>query len=85
MAFISTIVIGFIVGLLARFLMPGRDAHGFIVTTLLGIVGAFIASYAGQMMGFYLVGQPAGFVASVIGALVVLAIYRMVAGRPALR
>lgn len=85
MGILLTIIVGFIVGLVARFFMPGRDAHGFIVTTLLGVAGAFVASYAGQIMGFYLIGEPAGFVASVLGAMFLLIIYRVVAGRPAHR
>lgn len=82
MGFIITIVIGFVVGLFARFLMPGRDPMGFIVTSLIGIAGAFLATYIGQALGLYLFGQPAGFLASVLGAMILLAIYRVVAGRP---
>lgn len=81
MGIIITIVIGFIVGLFARFLMPGRDPLGFIVTSLIGIAGAFLATYIGQAMGFYMFGQPAGFIASVLGAMLLLLIYRLVAGR----
>ncbi|MEO8559732.1 MAG: GlsB/YeaQ/YmgE family stress response membrane protein [Rhodospirillales bacterium] len=72
------IIIGFVVGLIARFLMPGRDARGFIVTTLLGIGGAVLASFVGQKMGWYAEGQPAGFIAAVLGAIVLLLILRMV-------
>jgi uncharacterized membrane protein YeaQ/YmgE (transglycosylase-associated protein family) len=81
MSIIWAIIIGFIVGLVAKFLMPGRDPGGFIVTTLLGIVGALVATFLGQAMGLYAAGQSAGFIASVIGAIVVLAIYHMVRGR----
>ena len=81
MSIIWAIVIGFIVGLIAKALMPGRDPGGFIVTALLGIVGAVVASFLGQAMGWYANGQSAGFIASVIGAIVVLAIYNMVRGR----
>ncbi len=81
MSIIWAIVIGFIVGLIAKMLMPGRDPGGFIVTTLLGIVGAVMATFLGQAMGLYAAGQSAGFIASVIGAIVVLAIYNMVRGR----
>jgi len=81
MSIIWAIVIGFIVGLIAKALMPGRDPGGFIVTVLLGIVGAVVASFIGQAMGLYASGQSAGFIASVIGAIIVLAIYRMVIGR----
>lgn len=75
MGIISTIVIGFIVGLLARFLKPGDDKLGFILTTGLGIAGSLLATYGGQAVGFYQAGQGAGFIASVIGAIIVLAIY----------
>lgn len=81
MGLIWSIVIGFVVGLIARFLMPGRDSAGFIVTTLLGILGAFIASFLGQAMGLYSPAEPAGFIASVIGAMIVLFIYRLAVGR----
>jgi uncharacterized membrane protein YeaQ/YmgE (transglycosylase-associated protein family) len=81
MSIIWAIVIGFIVGLIAKALMPGRDPGGFIVTVLLGIVGAVVATFLGQAMGLYAEGQSAGWIASVIGAIVVLAIYRMVVGR----
>ncbi|WP_295522732.1 GlsB/YeaQ/YmgE family stress response membrane protein [uncultured Pseudacidovorax sp.] len=81
MGIIGTILIGFIVGLVARAIKPGDDSAGFIVTTLIGIVGSFIATYLGQAMGWYTVGQPAGFIASVIGAIVLLFVWGMVAGR----
>ena len=81
MSIIWAIVIGFIVGLIAKALMPGRDPGGFIVTVLLGIVGAVVATFLGQAMGLYAAGQSAGWIASVIGAIIVLAIYRMVVGR----
>jgi uncharacterized membrane protein YeaQ/YmgE (transglycosylase-associated protein family) len=81
MSIIWAIIIGFIVGLVAKFLMPGRDPGGFIVTTLLGIVGALLATFLGQAMGLYAAGQAAGFIGSVIGAIIVLAIYHMVRGR----
>jgi uncharacterized membrane protein YeaQ/YmgE (transglycosylase-associated protein family) len=81
MSIIWAIVIGFIVGLVAKLLMPGRDPGGFIVTALLGIVGAVVATFLGQAMGFYAAGEQAGFLASVIGAIIVLFIYGMVVGR----
>jgi len=83
MSIIGTLVIGFLVGLIAKLLMPGRDPGGFIVTILLGIVGAFVATYLGQTLGWYRPGEAAGFIGSVIGALIVLAIYRLIAGRRA--
>jgi uncharacterized membrane protein YeaQ/YmgE (transglycosylase-associated protein family) len=83
MSIIVTLVIGFLVGLVAKFLMPGRDPGGFIVTILLGIVGAFVATYIGHALGWYREGEAAGFIGSVIGALIVLFIYRVVVGRRA--
>ena len=81
MAILWTIIIGLIVGALAKFLMPGRDPGGFIVTTLLGIVGALVGSWLGQALGLYTAGQPAGWIMSVVGAILVLVIYRAVIGR----
>lgn len=81
MAIISTIVIGFLVGLVARFIKPGNDGMGFIVTTLVGIAGAFVGSYLGQAMGIYHVGEPAGFIGAVIGAILVLVLLKLVFGR----
>ncbi len=81
MTIIWAIVIGFIVGIVAKFLMPGRDPGGFIITALLGIVGAVVATFLGQAMGFYGPNENAGFIASVIGAIVVLLLYNMVRGR----
>ena len=81
MGIIWSIIIGFIAGLVAKFLMPGRDPGGFIITTLLGIVGAVVATYLGQAVGWYRPGEGAGFIGAVVGAVIVLAIYRMVVGR----
>ena len=81
MSIIWAIIIGFLVGIVAKFLMPGRDPGGFIVTTLLGIVGALLATFLGQAMGIYAAGQSAGFIGAVIGAIIVLAVYHMVRGR----
>jgi uncharacterized membrane protein YeaQ/YmgE (transglycosylase-associated protein family) len=81
MSLIAAIVIGFIVGIVAKLLTPGRDPGGFIVTTLLGIVGALVATFLGQAMGFYAAGQSAGFIGAVIGAIIVLAVYHMLRGR----
>ena len=78
MSIIWTILIGFIVGLVARALKPGNDSAGFIVTTLIGIVGSLAVTYLGQSMGWYTAGQGAGFIASVIGAIVLLFIWGMV-------
>ena len=81
MTIIWAIIIGFIVGLVAKLLMPGRDPGGFIITALLGIIGAVVATFVGQAMGVYAAGQSAGFIGAVIGAIIVLAIYHMVRGR----
>jgi len=78
MSWILIIVIGFIVGLIAKFLTPGRDVGGFILTTLVGIGGSVLASWAGQTMGWYAPGQPAGFIAAVIGAVVLLLLLRVI-------
>ncbi|MDQ0072451.1 putative membrane protein YeaQ/YmgE (transglycosylase-associated protein family) [Variovorax boronicumulans] len=81
MGIIWTILIGFIAGLVARALLPGKQAMGFILTTVLGIAGSLLATYLGQAMGWYTAGAGAGFVASVVGAIVVLAIYGFIARR----
>ncbi len=81
MSILGTIVIGFIVGLLARALKPGNDRMGLIMTTLLGIAGAFLARYAGVAMGWYAEGEPAGWIASVVGAVLLLVLYGLVRGR----
>lgn len=75
MSIIMTIIMGFIVGFLARFLMPGRDVAGFIMTTLLGIGGALVGKFLGEGMGLYHDGEPAGFLMSLLGAIILLAIY----------
>ena len=75
-------LIGLVVGALAKLLMPGKDPGGFIVTALLGIAGSLVATALGKVMGLYGEGQSAGFIMSVIGAIVLLAIYRVVR-RPA--
>lgn len=81
MGLIYTCIIGLIVGAIAKFLMPGKDPGGFIVTILLGIAGAFVGSWLGQMLGLYAAGAQAGFIASLIGALLILFLYRMITGR----
>lgn len=81
MSVIGTILIGLVVGIIAKFLMPGRDPGGLIITTLLGIGGAFLASWVGQKAGWYAAGEPAGFLAAVLGAMALLVIYRVVIGR----
>lgn len=76
---LGAIIIGFIAGLIARAIHPGDDKLGFIMTTVLGIVGALLATYGGRLLGLYPEDSSAGFIASVIGAIVVLFIYNMVA------
>ena len=81
MEIIGMIVVGFIVGLIARAVKPGNDRMGIILTTLLGIAGAFLARFAGQAMGLYTANEPAGWIASVIGAVILLFVFAMVRGR----
>src|SRR3954471_10829083 len=83
MSVIWTIIIGFIVGVIAKFIMPGdkTEPTGFILTSVLGIVGAFVATYLGQAVGWYKAGESAGFFASVVGAIILLFLYGIVAGR----
>jgi uncharacterized membrane protein YeaQ/YmgE (transglycosylase-associated protein family) len=76
-----TIIIGFVVGLAARFLMPGRDKMGFILTTLLGIGGAVVANFIGRELGFYARSQAAGFIAAVAGAVLILFVYNLIRKR----
>lgn len=83
MGLIGTIIIGFLAGLVAKFLHPGRDPGGFIITTLLGIVGAVLATYIGQSVGWYRAGEGAGFIGAVVGAVIVLALYTAFARRNA--
>ena len=73
---IGTLVIGLIIGAVAKLLMPGRDPGGCLVTVLLGIAGALVAGYLGRAIGWYEPGEPAGFIASVIGAMLILLLYR---------
>lgn len=79
-AILGTLVIGLIVGAIAKFLMPGRDPGGFLITILLGIAGAFLAGFLGRLIGWYEPGQPAGFIASIIGAMLLLLGYRLIRG-----
>ena len=82
MSVIWTIIIGFIAGVVAKFIMPGdNEPSGFILTAILGIVGAFVATYLGQALGWYRPGEGAGLVGAVVGSIIVLLIYGFVAGR----
>ena len=78
---LGTLIVGLIVGLVARAIKPGDDSLGWIMTILLGIAGAFLASYIGVAMGWYQQGDAAGWIASVLGAIVVLVIYQFVRGK----
>lgn len=75
MGLIWTIIVGFVVGVVAKFIHPGRENMGFIMTTLLGIAGALVATYLGSFIGWYQPGQAAGFIGGTVGALIILWIY----------
>jgi uncharacterized membrane protein YeaQ/YmgE (transglycosylase-associated protein family) len=81
MVILSWIVFGLVAGFIAKLLMPGRDPGGFIITILLGIAGALVGGFIGRAMGFYGPGQSAGWLMSILGAIILLALYRMVARR----
>ena len=81
MSILGTLFIGLIVGFIARAIKPGDDKLGWIMTAILGVAGSFLASYAGKALGFYQTGQVAGFVASIVGAIVLLIVYSLVKGR----
>jgi uncharacterized membrane protein YeaQ/YmgE (transglycosylase-associated protein family) len=81
MGIIWTLIIGLLAGIVAKLLMPGRDPGGFIITILLGIAGAFIATWLGQAIGWYQAGEGAGFIGAVVGAVIILIIYRMIVAR----
>jgi uncharacterized membrane protein YeaQ/YmgE (transglycosylase-associated protein family) len=85
MGIVWTIVLGFVIGLLAKFLHPGKDNMGFIMTILLGIGGSFLAGVVGQYFGWYDAGEGAGFIASVVAAIVLLVIYGLVRGNSSRR
>lgn len=82
MAILRWIVFGLVVGIVAKLLTPGRDPGGFIVTILLGIAGALLGGFLGRAAGWYREGDPVGFVMAVVGSIVLLVLYRLVAGRP---
>ena len=81
MVILSWIVFGIVIGFIAKLLMPGRDPGGFIVTMLLGIAGALVGGFIGRAMGFYGPGQSAGWLMSILGAIILLALYRMLVRR----
>lgn len=81
MGLIWTIIIGFVAGIIAKFIMPGdNEPSGFILTTILGIVGAVVATWLGQALGWYRAGEGAGLIGSVVGAIIILAIYGLFVG-----
>ena len=82
MGVIWTIVLGFVIGVIAKFLHPGRENMGFVMTIVLGIAGSFLAGIVGEALGWYKAGEGAGFIASVIVAIVLLAIYGRIKGKP---
>jgi uncharacterized membrane protein YeaQ/YmgE (transglycosylase-associated protein family) len=78
MSFIYTVLIGLAAGAAAKLIMPGKDPGGWIVTTVLGIAGAIVAKYLGQLVGLYAEGETAGFIGAVVGAVILLGAYRLV-------
>ena len=81
MTLLWTIVIGFVAGVIAKFIMPGdNEPSGFILTAILGIIGAFVATYLGQALGWYRPGEGAGLIGAVVGAIIVLFVYGLLAG-----
>lgn len=82
MSIIWTILIGFIVGLLAKMLTPGRDPSGFFITAAIGIAGSLLANYGGKALGLYRADEPVGFIGSLIGAIILLVIYHLVRQTP---
>lgn len=83
MSILGWIFFGLIVGIIGKLLMPGRDPGGFVITILLGIAGALVGGFLGRMMGLYREGDPVGFIMAVLGSIVLLVLYRAVAGRSA--
>lgn len=83
MGIIWTILIGFVVGLLAKMLTPGRDPSGFFITAIIGIAGSLLATFGGQALGLYRAGEAAGFIGSLLGAIILLVIYGFIKGKSA--
>ena len=82
MEILGILVIGLLAGIVAKLLMPGRDPGGFIITTVLGVIGAFVATWLGHASGWYQPGEAAGFLGAVVGAVIILALYRLIRGAP---
>jgi uncharacterized membrane protein YeaQ/YmgE (transglycosylase-associated protein family) len=81
MGIVWTIIIGFLAGVIAKFIMPGpNEPSGFVLTTILGVVGAFVATYLGQALGWYRADEGAGFIGAIVGAIVVLAVWGAISG-----
>ena len=85
MHIIGTLIIGLVVGIIAKLIMPGKDPGGFIITMLLGVAGAFLAQWIGRAVGWYAPGESAGFIAAIIGAIILLFLYRLIVGRRRVR
>ena len=85
MGIIWTMLIGFVVGLLAKMLTPGKDPSGFFITAIIGIAGSLLATYGGQALGLYAAGEPAGFLGSLVGAVILLVLYHFLARKSAPR
>jgi uncharacterized membrane protein YeaQ/YmgE (transglycosylase-associated protein family) len=85
MGVIGWIFFGLVVGIVAKFLMPGRDPGGFVITAIIGIVGALLGGYLGRAIGWYQEGDPVGFVVAVIGSIILLVLYRLLVDRRAVR
>jgi uncharacterized membrane protein YeaQ/YmgE (transglycosylase-associated protein family) len=84
MSILLTIIIGFVAGVVAKFLMPGRnEPSGFVLTTILGIIGAVVATYLGQAIGWYRAGEGAGLIGAIVGALIVLLVWGIISNRSA--
>jgi uncharacterized membrane protein YeaQ/YmgE (transglycosylase-associated protein family) len=83
MSYLWTLIVGLVVGALAKLFMPGKDPGGIIVTMLIGLAGSFVAGFLGKAAGLYQPGEPAGLIASILGAMLLLFIYRMIKRRSA--
>lgn len=81
MGFVIVILIGFVVGVVAKFINPGRDDYGFLITSLIGIGGAFLGTYLGQGLGIYRTGESTGFIGAILGAVVILVLSRLLRTR----
>lgn len=83
MHFIGSLIIGLIAGAVAKLIMPGKDPGGFLITMGIGVAGALLATFLGRMLGWYQEGEGAGFIAAVVGSIILLGIYRLIKGRGA--